>query len=203
MKKYVIVYLVLFSSSIFAQYDLSAGMGLYFFSDPDLKDYINANFASSDELQSFNTSADFFAEFGFNLNEKYQVSAEYTYNIFSYNSNFPGGRYDLQINNHKPSIIAYYMITGNGYKFKLGAGIGLRIAQVSEELYGTVVEYSTSGFGALIKAQGDTKLGGNFYALIAGEVRYDLPGEIKTLNDGKFNLNSFGVALKLGTVYYF
>ena len=203
MKKYIFYYLLIFSSSAFSQFDLSGGMGLYFFSAPDLRDYINVNFATTEELKSFNTSADFFGELGYNINDNYQISAEYTNNIFSYNSNFPVGRYDLQINQHKPSIIAYYTVTGVGYKLKIGGGFGLRIAQVSEELYGSVVEYSTSGFGGLLKAQGDTKLGGDFYALIAGEVRYDFPGEINTLNEGKFNLDSFGIALKLGIVYYF
>jgi len=154
-------------------------------------------------MPSFNTSADFFIELGYNLSNDYQISAEYTYNIFSYNSNFTSGRYDLQLVQYKPSILAYYVVGGHGYKFKLGGGIGARIAQVDEELYGTIEEYSTTGLGILLKVQGDTKLGGNFYALISGEVRYDLPGEIKTLTGGTFNINSFGVALKLGTVYYF
>ena len=48
-------------------------MGLNFFSAPDLKDYINSNFATTDEMQSFNTSADFFGEIGYNINENYQM----------------------------------------------------------------------------------------------------------------------------------
>ncbi|MCW8849884.1 MAG: hypothetical protein OQJ81_07890 [Melioribacteraceae bacterium] len=202
MHKYFVI-ILLFCSVTYAQYDINAGMGLNFFSSPDLRNYINANFATAEELQSFNTSADFFGEFGYNFNDQYQISGEYTFNIFSFNSNFPGGRYDLKINQHKPSIIIYYQIIGMGYKLKFGTGIGLRIAQVSEELYGSVVDYSTSGFGGILKAQGDTKLGGDFYALIAGEIRLDMPGEIETLTGGKFNINSFGVALKLGLAYYF
>ena len=203
MKKYIIIISFSLNLIISAQYDLSAGMGLNFFSSPDLRDYINSNFSSNEEVASFNTSADFFGEIDYNFNESFQVGIEYTYNIYSYNSNFTSGRYEFKLNQHKPSAVAYYVNKGEGYKFKLGGGIGLRIAQVEEELYGLTEDYSTTGFGFLLKAQGDTRLGGNFYALIAGEVRYDLPGEIETLSNASFNVNSFSIALKLGTVYYF
>lgn len=207
MKKKIFSMLLFFSSLTFAQIDISTGMGLNFFSAPDLRDYINSNFVSSDELGSFNTSADFFGEIGYNIVQNdqkryYQIAVEYTFNIYSFNSNFVSGIYDLQVNQHKPSLIGYYVFAGEGYKLKLGGGIGLRMAQIDEKLYGTTENYSTNGFGFLAKAQGDTKLGSDFYALIAGEIRYDIPGEIETLNKGKFNLNAFGVVLKLGISYH-
>ena len=203
MKKFILTILFCSPSFLLAQYDVSAGMGLHFFSSPDLRDYVNSNFSTSDELSSFNTSADFFAEIDYNLANVYQIGIEFTYNIFSFNSNLFGGGYDLQLAQYKPSILAYYVINGDNYKFKVGGGVGARIASVDEKLYGSTENYSTTGFGILFKAQGDTKLGGNFYALISGEARYELPGEINTLTGGTFNLNSFGVGLKLGTVYYF
>ena len=202
MNKYLVICFITFTSISMAQFDVSAGMGLNFFSSPDLRDYINSNFASADEMSSFNTSADFFGEVGYNLNDKYQIAVEYTLNLYSFNSTFATSRYDIQIGQHKPSLIGYYMSVGKGYKFKFGAGIGLRSASVDEELYGTVTNYTTSGVGILLKAQGDTRLGGNFYALIAGKMSYDMPGEITTLTNGNFDLSSFGVALKLGIAYY-
>lgn len=208
MKKIIFFFCFIFSNSVFSQYDLSAGMGLNFFSSPDLRDYLNSNFASTDEMSSFSTSADFFIEFDYNLNAEnrksyYQIGIDYTFNIYSFNSNFAGGQYDLTLNQHKPSLLVYYVLAGEGYKFKFGGGVGLRLAKAEEKLYGSNKDYSTTGVGFLIKAQGDTRLGGNFYALIAGEIQYDIPGEINTLTGAKFNVNSFGVALKLGTVYYF
>jgi hypothetical protein len=199
--------LSLFLSSIsYSQYDLNAGMGLNFFSAPDLRDYVNSNFSSTEEMASFNTSADFFIGFAYNLNESYQIGLEYNYNIYSFNSNSILGIYDLQINKHEPSLVGYYQIIGNGYKFKLGGGFGYRLGYADEKQPGTteIIDYSSTGFGLLAKAQGDTKLGGNFYALIAGEIRYDLHSDIETITPNvSFNLNSFGVALKLGVVHYF
>ncbi len=178
-------------------------MGLHFFSANDLKSYLERGFAFTDQMNTFNTSADFFAEFGFLMKENLQIGIDYTYNIYSFNSNSISGSYDIYIDNHKPSLMVYYVIPGKGYAFKFGGGIGLRTAFVEEQLMGLGTKYSTSGFGILLKAQGDTKLGGNFYALISGEIRYDAPGEITTVNNGYINFTTFGVTLKLGTIYYF
>jgi hypothetical protein len=204
MKKFIVIFVLILCSKNFAQYEIGAGMGISLFNASDLRDYLNSNFAST-QISSFSTSADFFSEFNFNITSKYQLSIEYDYNIYSYNSTLGG--YEFKLNQHKPSFLAYYYLAGDGYKFKIGGGLGLRIAQAEEKLYGSFQNYSTTGFGFIAKVQGDTKLGGDFYALIAGEIIYDLPGEITTANNidgnGKFNLNSFAIGLKLGIIYYF
>lgn len=183
-----------------AQFDIAAGMGLHLFSAPDFEDYFNSNTGTT-EVGSFNTSADFFTELGYEINSKIQLSIDYTFNIYSAKATI----LDIELDQHKPSLLAYYFYKGKGYKFKIGAGLGLRYSAVTEKIisYGVTTSYSTSGIGFISKVQGDTQLGGDWYALIAGELRYDLPGDIETDNGGKFNLNSFGVTLKLGTVYYF
>ena len=177
-------------------------MGLSFFNAPDLKDYINSNFATSKKLSTFNSSADFYAELGIVLSSNYQLGFEYNLNIYSFNAPIGIGLYDLSLNQHKPSLIGYYYVAGEGYKFKFGIGGGLRTVNAEEELYGSTNDYSTKGFGGLLKLEGDTKLSGNFYALIAGEVRYDRPGELQTLSNSKIGLTSLGVGLKLGVVFY-
>ena len=180
---------------------MGIGMGLSFFNSNDLENYLNSNFANqTNRLSTFNSSADFFVELGYELNDSYQLGIEYNFNIYSFNS--LSGFYNLSLNHHKPSLIGYYIIRGVGYKIKFGAGTGIRILQVEEKFQG-VGNYSTNGFGFLLKAQGDTKLGGNLYALISGELRYDIPGEIKTLGGSTIGFNSIGVGLKLGTTYYF
>ncbi len=206
MKKYLLV-LLLFSlglTKVSAQFDLGAGMGLAFFNSPELSDYINGNFANpTNRLNTFNSSADFFVELGYNIDNNHQIAIEYNFNIFSYNSPLGGfGIYNLTVDRHKPTIIGYYVVPGIGYKFKFGAGVGIRILQAEETIYGPI-NYSTTGIGFLLKLQGDTKLSENFYALIAGELRYDLPGEVHTVSGGIIGFNSLSVGLKLGVTYYF
>ncbi len=203
MKKYLFVFLLFSFGNVFAQFDLGAGMGLAFFSSADLRDYINGNFANpTNELQTFNSSADFFVELGYNVNENYQLAIEYNFNIFSFNSPLGQGIYNLSVDRHKPTIIAYYIIPGVGYKFKFGGGLGIRFLQVEETIYGPV-NYSTTGIGALLKIQGDTKLSNKLFALIAGELRYDLPGSVKTFTGATIGFNSISVGLKLGVTYHF
>jgi len=203
LKKCFFIISFLIFSNTFAQLDLSAGMGLAFFNSDDLEFYLNSlPFAeATNKLNTFNSSADFFLEFGYEVGEKYQLGVEYNFNIYSFNTS--SGYYDLSINRHKPSLIGYYIIKGVGYKVKFGVGTGIRLLQTDEKLLGETNTYSTSGIGFVLKVQGDTKLSGNLYALIAGELRYDLPGEIKTLVGETIGFNSIGVGLKLGTVYYF
>ena len=200
MKNFIIALIFITTPSVYSQIDLSAGMGLSFFTAPDFENYANS-ISNIEVVNSFNTSADFFMEIGYNLNSKYQIALEYNFNIYSVNSPI----IDIELGHHKPSLIGYYALVGNGYKLKLGGGIGLRISKSEERIfaYGSTENYSTTGFGFLLKAQGDTKLSGNLYALIAGEIRYDFPGEINTLNGGVYDLNSFSIGLKLGSVYYF
>ncbi len=205
MKKYLLVlfFFCMGLTKVSAQFDLGTGMGLAFFNSPGLSDYINNGFSNStNELKSFNSSADFFVELGYNVNKNYQVAIEYTFNIYSFNSPLNLSNYNLSIDRHKPTIVAYYVIPGNGYKFKFGAGAGVRILKAEESIYGPV-EYSTTGIGFLLKTQGDTKLSSDFYATISGEIRYDLPGEVHTLENNIINFNSFSIGLKLGVSYHF
>lgn len=204
MKKYLLGILLIGFTNVSAQFDLGTGMGLAFFSSSDMNDYVSSMVKLTKEPNTFNSSADFFIELGYNISNKYQVALEYNFNIYSINSPSDLGIYNLSINRHKPTLIGYYVIPGVGYKFKLGVGFGIRMLQAEETIY-LPIKHSTTGIGFLLKAQGDTKLSNNFYALIAGELRYDLPGKIKTLNNNKATIgfNSISIGLKLGMSYYF
>ena len=103
------------------------------------------------------------------------------------------------------------MLSGSGYDFKFGGGFGLRFVNVNLPLPGTTVitNYSNTGYGFILRADGNTLLGGNFYANIGADLKYDVNGNPKTkdtnvyiLNSNdKINLNSFSVGLRLGVSY--
>ncbi len=208
MKKYFFISFLVLTSLLNAQFDISGGMGLNFFSAPDLADYINSYSTAVDEVFTFNTSADFFGEIAYNVNPNYQLALEYTYNIYSFNSpSAIGVNYDFHLGQHKPSAIGYYVIPGKGYKVKFGVGLGIRFANIEEKIASIQEPYSFSatGFGGLLKIQGDTRLSTNFFAVIAGEMRYDAYEDISRKSNTRtinYNINSFGVAIKLGIAYY-
>jgi long-subunit fatty acid transport protein len=210
MKKFLgTLFLIIFSTQAFAQIDASAGMGISFLNNSSLKDYINANYAfDENELSTFYSAVDFYGEVDYTVNENFQLGIEYVYQLYSYNSSIPSiGQYDLTYNHHKPSLLAYYVIPGKGYKFRFGGGLGFRLVDITEDI-NQPDDFEAAGFGALLKAQGNTQLSEHFYALVGADLRYDIAGEPegsetsnKLLEGVSFNSISFGV--QLGISYFF
>lgn len=213
MKKLFALILICTSIIINAQVDITGGMGIAFVNNSSLKDYINSSFPSEKELGTFNSSFDLSLEADYTISENFEMGIEYVYNIFSYTTSTFGGLgvYDISYKHHKPSVLAYYVLPGAGYKFKLGGGIGYRMVDLDEKIF-QPVNYTASGFGFLLRAQGLTTLGGNFYANLGGTFRYDLPGELSASNsiDSGYSMENFGVninsivfSVNIGVTYSF
>ncbi len=214
MKKYIIIFLVCVPFiSLRAQWDLSLSMGLDLKYAPSYRDYVNYTFAPvGDKLSSFTTAVNFSGEAGYLISENFQMGIEYTLQIDSYNSSAgPGGIYEISYLLHRPSLLVYYVIPGKGYKIKLGGGVGYRYVALEEKII-TSTDYSASGVGFVIKAEGNTQLGKNIFALIGLNFRYDLVGEPESSNGKKIynpgnkeniNMNSLNVGINLGITYTF
>ncbi|MCF6268224.1 MAG: hypothetical protein L3J41_00770 [Melioribacteraceae bacterium] len=210
-KKIILAFLIFISiTSIQAQVDVAGGMGISFVASPSLNDYLNYNISSSKDLGTFNSTVEFYGEVDYSISEKYQIGFEYVYALFGYSTLLTGLNYKLDYEHHKPSVLGYYVISGKGYKFKFGGGVGARIINLSEQK--TIVDdYSTTGFGILGRIQGHTTLGGNFYANVGSTIRYDAPGEpangeLKlndTITNESVNINSFSVSVNIGFSYFF
>ncbi|MCU7491371.1 MAG: hypothetical protein HF309_16850 [Ignavibacteria bacterium] len=219
MKRIIFFVLLLFSVRANAQsqlFEINAGMGIDMSATPSLNDYINASFATSeDQRSSVNTNVEFYGEVGRQISEHFQMGVEYALAVSSYNTvNFKAGKYDISYTIHMPSLMAYYVINGNGYKFKFGGGAGYRLASVDETLsyYSSAVNYTSSGIGLLLKADGSTSLGGNLYANIQGLIRMDFIGTPKSGNtrlaynniaNEDVNMNSISAGIRLGLTYMF
>lgn len=211
MKKIIFTLVMLMlSSSLFAQFDVAGGMGISFVNNSSLEDYINIYFPSGKKLNSFNSTVEFFIEGDYSLIENFQLGIEYAYQLFSYNAQTGSyGTYDLTYGHHKPTLLGYYVLSGTGYKFKFGGGIGYRIVSLDEQIY-SKANYSASGLGLLLRAQGHTALGGNVYVNVGLDLRYDIPGEPSngnqyivdnTINEN-VNLNSLSIGIRVGVSYF-
>lgn len=215
MKKIIVLLLLIFmSTKLSAQFDAAGGMGISFVNNSSLKDYININFAAGDNISTFFSTVEGFAEVDYSLNNSFQVGLDYSYQYFSYNTSYGGiGQFVLNYAHHKPSLLAYYVISGLGYKFKMGGGVGPRFIDLDETLPSSVnsINYSKTGFGFLARLQGHTLLGGSVYANIGIDARFDAVGEPQDSNSntlGKTNnqvvdLNSLSVSIKVGVSYFF
>ena len=215
MKKFIVLFIfICINQIVFAQISLRGGMGINFISTPTLRDYLNViNSAQvNNQLATFNTAINFSAEMDFTAAKNYELGVElaYLYNSFNFSPN--GGRYELSYSVLMPTIVNYYVIDGQGYNFKFGGGLGLRFATINElkEFTPNSNQYSSVGFGILLRALGNTALGRNVYANITGDIRYDLNGTPKNNGNaiqngtlGNVNLNSLSVGLSLGITYIF
>ena len=212
MKKYLLLLIVILTNLSIAQTELKATMGLNLINIPSLNDYIN-QIPSADQLQSFNIAPIFAIEVGFFFSQSFEVGIEIPYQIYSYSTNLAGsGQYEIYYDELLPSVMAYYVISGAGYNFKFGGGLGPRFVFVTEEKkwLGTSDEYNSIGFGGLLRIEGNTVLATNLYANIGVDMRYDFNGEPKDDNgkylfniveDENVNFNTFSVGIKLGISY--
>jgi hypothetical protein len=215
MKRFIpLLIFISINQMVFAQISLRGGMGINFVSTPSLRDYLNViNSAQvNNQLATFNTAINFSGEVDFRAAKNYEVGVElaYLYNSFNFSPN--GGRYELSYSVLMPTIVNYYVIDGQRYNFKFGGGLGLRLANINElqEFTQNANNYSSVGFGILLRALGNTALGSNVYANITGDIRYDLNGTPKNNGNaiqngalGNVNLNSLSVGLSLGITYIF
>lgn len=215
MKKIIsAIWIITCLNATSAQGELKAVMGINFMSIPSMEDYINQNFAPpNDQLGSFVSSVIFAGEGGLFINETFEMTVEIAYQIYSYTTTGLVGQYDLQYNNIMPSILAYYVLGGHGYNLKFGSGLGLRFPNVDESLpaTGSTITYTAIGYGVIARAEGNTLLGGDVFANIGAEIRYDVNGEPE--NNGKtlsnivqgenVNFNTFSLGVRLGISYRF
>jgi hypothetical protein len=207
----ILFIVILINTNLFAQIDLTAGMGISFVNNSSLQDYLNSSFPSADELGTFNSELDLYAEADYSVNEKFQLGIEYDYSLYSYTSTYGGlGQYEINIIHHKPSFIGYYVFGGYGYKFKFGGGVGIRIIDLDEKI-GLTKNYTSTGWGIVLKAQGYTALGQSVFANIGLSARYDLAGEPekngrKIFNNSlnqPVNINSLSFGVNIGISYFF
>ena len=213
MKKILLAGFILFSiSCTYAQTELKATMGINFISIPSVQDYINQSYQPSVQLGTFNTAVIFTIEAGQFISSNFVMGLEVPYQIYSYNSNVGLGQYDLTYNSILPSLMAYYVLVGDGYNFKFGGGAGPRFVSVKESPEGLTSEfdYSSTGFGVVVRAEGNTIFGENVYANIGVDIRYDVNGEPSDSDGNKItnfsenvNFNSFSAGVKLGISYLF
>jgi hypothetical protein len=214
-KIYLLVFFLL-GANLFAQQteerEITGGMGISFESAPSVIDYLNYNFAQSDQLSyAFNSAIEGWVEYAFRYSDNIKLGAEYCYNYFAYsNVNTIGFIYEFDKTVHAITALGYYVKEGDGYEFKLGGGIGFRYATVVEKIYQTE-DYSATGFGMLARAQGLTSLGGNFYANLGIDARYDLIG-VASNSDGNLindatglevDLSSLAFSIRIGVSYLF
>ncbi len=210
----IILFFILLSLTAFAQYSVRAGMGISFNNAPSLIDYIDQNFASpNQQLNIFGSAINFSGEIDYSINSSYQIGLDFNYFLNSYSFTSINGIYKMDYDILMPSLVNYYVISGLGYNFKFGGGIGPRFVNVSEQTQGTpsAKTYTSTGFGFLARFDGNTLLSTDLYANIGFDLRYDINGKpqngnsylINSVTGSNVDFNMFSAVIRLGLTYNF
>ncbi|MCZ7614862.1 MAG: hypothetical protein M5T52_15345 [Ignavibacteriaceae bacterium] len=180
-----------------------------------MQDYINENYAPSGSLLgTFSSAIIFTGEAGMFLSKSFELGIELPYQIYSYTENVGLGQYELAYNSVLPSVMAYYVLMGDGYNFKFGGGAGVRFVSVTEskKWQGTDEAFNAFGFGGLLRVEANTALAENVYANLGLDMRYDINGEpednegktlINNVQNENVNFDTFSLGVKLGISYLF
>jgi hypothetical protein len=194
-------------------FSIAAGMGIDAVVDQGMVNYINSFASSIDRASNFATAVDFFGACEFPASSEWDAKIEYAYLFKSYNfvqnaAGISNVFYSLTM----PTLIAHYVIPGNGYFLKLGGGAGYHFGNVSttDIVYGGTSQYHTQGVGVKVEAVGQTEFGKHLYAYISGDMRWEFLGTVKDdhgvalQNDGfSASLSMFTIGLVFGLTYYF
>lgn len=209
--KYIIILLSIiaipFLTMAQKENEVRVSMGIDFISVPELKDYLEANY--TDKLSDFSSAVNFSGSYGRMISENTQLEVEIGYLLNSYNSGSVGGNYDLSYSLLMPSLFYNYVFVGKGYNFKFGAGAGIRVLSITEKLPADPndYDYSSFGFGFILRGTGNTAISQDVYAHIGADIRYDSlgkPEENSTGNKiGNVNFSSLSFGIRLGISYQF
>jgi len=211
LKKITLFLLLIISANYsFAQIELKGTMGINFLSIPSMQDYINFSHPD-DQLGSFNSAIIFAGEGGYFFTNTSILSVDIAYQLFSYTNVSTSGKYEMVYSLMPISVLGYYVLWGEGYNLKFGGGLGPRFVNVEESLpaLGTTDRYTSLGVGFVLRIEGNTLLGGNFFANLGADLRYDINGEpendgdklTNSVYDQNVNFNTFALGVKLGVSY--
>ncbi len=210
----VIIFLTITGTG-FSQFAVRGGMGITFISIPSLVDYLNNQSIapSNQQVGIFGSAVIFSGEVDYILNNNHEIGVEAAYLMNSYNFNQDMGLYKLNYGIFMPSVVYYYVIKDKGYNLKFGGGAGLRFVDLTQQWPATPSgqNYSSTGFGFLLRADGNTILSQDLYVNIGFDLRYDFNGKPKNgssyllnkTNQQNVSFNSFSAGIRLGITYYF
>jgi hypothetical protein len=142
------------------------------------------------------------------------MGLEYSLLIKSYaiddRSGFSRSEFSYQI--HMPTVLLHRLILGEGYRVKVGGGIGYHVANFTQGFPSVGFEetLTAKGIGIKFDAVGNTKFDETFYGSIGVDLRWDFEGVLKHDPDVPAaasgstplpQMNFFSAGLKFGITF--
>lgn len=207
---------VVADSQLSSRMAISAGMGVDYFSAPDVVDYINSLLAQSpvrvQRIPEFKSAVQFFGALVYPLSPDWVLKAEYLYLLASYNPGIPGFSTDFTLTAQMPSLILQYVLWDERlYSIKAGAGLGYHFATLTEKFLIVDDRLAGKGLGVVADIEANTAFGDHLFAYLGGDMRWEAIGTMKSTLSGSQTSrpislptgNAFGIGARLGLSYYF
>lgn len=165
-------------------FDFTVGLGVAAHSAPSIVNYINAvaHPSPDQKLDQFSTAAEFYAVPELQVAKDWSLGIEYSLLIKSYALQDQSGfsRSEMSYQVQMPSLLVHYLVFGEGYRVKLGGGVGYHFVQFDQRFptNGTSETLRTGGLGIKLDAIGNTKFDESFYGSIGFDLRWDFLGTL-------------------------
>lgn len=199
-------------------FSVAVGLGVAAHSAPSLNDYINAisRPVFEQRLDEFSSVPEFFIRPEARVGEEWALGLEYGLLVKSYTLTDASGfaRSEISYHVHMPTILLAYVIPGEGYRLKLGGGVGYHVGSLTQRFptFGTEEEFRSGGLAFKLDASGNTRFDDTLYGLIEVDLRWDFLGSLRRGNgddarspatNETVNMNFFNVGFKLGVLFQF
>lgn len=191
-------------------------MGIDLHSATSVVNYINliAQPRLDEKVYDFSSAVEFYTVPEIQVSQDWSVGLEYSLLIKSYaiddRSGFSRSTFSYQI--HMPTVLLHRLILGEGYRVKVGGGVGYHVANFTQRFpaVGSEETLSARGIGVKLDAVGNTKFDETFYGSIGVDLRWDFEGTLKrdagasAAASGSIPLpqmNFFSAGLKFGVTF--
>ncbi len=196
--------------------DFTVGMGIDMHSANSIVNYINfvAQPVIGEKVNTYSSAVEFYAVPEVQVSQDWSVGVEYGLLIKSYTIDDQSGysRSEFSYQVHMPTVLVHRLLIGEGYRVKLGGGIGYHFANFTQSFssLGSEGTLSARGPGIKLDAIGNTKFDETFYGSIGVDVRWDFVGPLKAGSGGSAATSSavplpkmdfFSVGLKFGVTF--
>ncbi|MCX6144014.1 MAG: hypothetical protein NTZ35_12430 [Ignavibacteriales bacterium] len=196
--------------------DFTAGMGIDLHSATSVVNYINlvAQPRLDEKVYAFSSAVEFYVVPEIQVSHDWSVGIEYSLLIKSYaiddRSGFSRSDFSYQI--HMPTLLLHRLILGEGYRVKMGGGIGYHFVDFSQSFptVGSEETLSADGIGMKLDAVGNTKFDETFYGSIGVDLRWDFEGTLKrspgapaaaSISNPLPKMSFFSAGLKFGVTF--
>lgn len=199
-------------------FDFTIGLGIDLHSAPSIVDYINlvAQPRLDQKLDEFSTAVEFYAVPELQVSSEWSTAVEYSFLVKSHSIDNRSGfsRSELSYQVHMPTVLVHYLVFGEGYRLKLGGGVGYHLARFDQSFptIGSEETLRSEGIGFKLDVVGNTKFDETFYGSIGIDLRWDFVGTLTRSGDtapverstpSLPKMNFFNVGVKLGVTFQF